>query len=89
MVDHKPILNRFSPSMSDAPSDSEESKVMSKALKKCGFKFVGPTTCYAMMRAVGMVTDHPEDSPEWKTAYKRLQERSGGYQDCAEPGSVD
>jgi len=31
---------------------------MSKALKKKGFKFVGPTTCYTYMQAVGMVNDH-------------------------------
>lgn len=35
-----------------------ESDVMSKALKKQGFKFVGSTTCYAFMQAVGMVDDH-------------------------------
>jgi DNA-3-methyladenine glycosylase I len=37
------------------------SQVMSKALKKRGFRFVGPTICYAFMQAVGMVNDHSAD----------------------------
>jgi DNA-3-methyladenine glycosylase I len=40
------------------PSESEESKEMSRELKEIGFKFVGPTICYAFMQAVGMVNDH-------------------------------
>lgn len=39
------------------PSTSDESKAMAKALKKAGFTFVGPTTCYALMQAIGMVDD--------------------------------
>ncbi|MGY6528281.1 DNA-3-methyladenine glycosylase I, partial [Vibrio parahaemolyticus] len=41
------------------------SQNMSKTLKKQGFKFVGPTTCYAFMQAVGMVNDH-ENSCHFK-----------------------
>jgi DNA-3-methyladenine glycosylase I len=78
-VDQKPILNRFT--LKDMPAKSEESEAMSKALKKRGFKFVGPTTCYALMQSVGMVIDHPVDSPEWKEARLRLQNRPGGYQE--------
>jgi DNA-3-methyladenine glycosylase I len=77
-VDHKPILNRWA--LGGRPSTSEVSVAMSKALKKSGFKFVGPTTCYSMMQAVGMVIDHPVDTPEWKAAHERLQRREGGYQ---------
>jgi len=40
------------------PAQSEESKTMSKELKKRGFKFVGPTICYAFMQAAGLVNDH-------------------------------
>lgn len=76
---HKPILNRVMPG--DSPSISAESEAMSKALKQRGFKFVGPTTCYALMQAAGLVIDHPFDSPEWHLAYKRLQERPGGFHD--------
>jgi DNA-3-methyladenine glycosylase I len=43
---------------SDVPASSIEAITMSKDLKKKGFKFIGPTTCYAYMQAVGMVNDH-------------------------------
>jgi len=45
-------------SMSGLPATSPESNAMSGDLKKRGFKFVGPTICYAFMQAVGMVNDH-------------------------------
>ncbi len=44
--------------MEEIPSSTSESEKMSKDLKKRGFKFVGPTICYAFMQAVGMVNDH-------------------------------
>ena len=46
--------------LSDLPTRSPESDAMSKALKKMGFCFVGSTTCYAYMQALGMVNDHLE-----------------------------
>ena len=49
-------------SMAEAPTRSPESKAMSKALKKEGFVFVGPTTMYALMSAIGMVDLHPMGS---------------------------
>ena len=81
-VQHKPILNTDwdGTSLNDAPSKTPESEEMSKALKKLGFRFVGPTTCYAMMQSVGMVIDHPVGSPEWKAAKQRLEGRQDGYQ---------
>jgi DNA-3-methyladenine glycosylase I len=42
----------------DKPTQSPESQAMSKALRARGFKFVGPTVCYAFMQAVGMIDDH-------------------------------
>ena len=48
-------------SSGEIPTESPESVAMSKALKKRGFKFVGPTICYAFMQAVGMVNDHSVD----------------------------
>lgn len=42
----------------DVPAVTPESKAMAKELKKRGFAFVGPTTCYALMQATGMVDDH-------------------------------
>ena len=56
-VDGKPIQNSWE-KMTDIPSNSPESKAMSKDLQKRGFKFVGTTICYAFMQAVGMVNDH-------------------------------
>jgi DNA-3-methyladenine glycosylase I len=45
-------------SFASLPSESEESRAMSAELKRRGFKFVGPTICYAFMQAVGLVNDH-------------------------------
>lgn len=43
---------------SDIPSVTPASSAMATELKRCGFRFVGPTTCYALMQATGMVDDH-------------------------------
>ncbi|WP_153915679.1 DNA-3-methyladenine glycosylase I [Shewanella sp. TC10] len=59
-VGGKPKINHFK-SMSEVPAQTPESEAMSKALKKLGFNFVGPTICYAFMQAVGMVNDHSTD----------------------------
>ena len=56
-VNNKPIINKFK-TMEEIPSKTKESELISKDLKKRGFKFVGPTICYAFMQAVGMVNDH-------------------------------
>jgi DNA-3-methyladenine glycosylase I len=44
----------------DVPASTPESKALAKALKTEGFVFVGPTTMYALMQAIGMVSDHVE-----------------------------
>jgi len=56
-VGGKAIRNSWK-SWQDIAAETTESKAMSKALKSRGFKFVGPTICYAFMQAVGMVNDH-------------------------------
>lgn len=56
-VNHRPIINDV-PDLSIVPAKTEISKAMSKALKKRGFVFVGETTCYAFMQAMGLVNDH-------------------------------
>ncbi len=56
-VGGKPIVNALKTD-ADYVAISPESEAMSKALKKRGFSFVGPTICYAFMQAVGMVNDH-------------------------------
>jgi DNA-3-methyladenine glycosylase I len=47
--------------LSEVPAETPESKAMSKDLLKRGFRFVGPTICYAFMQACGMVNDHTVD----------------------------
>ncbi|MCG6877595.1 MAG: DNA-3-methyladenine glycosylase I [Deltaproteobacteria bacterium] len=59
-VDGIPKQNAWK-SISELPAKTEASEMMSKDLKKRGFKFVGPTICYAFMQAVGMVNDHTTD----------------------------
>jgi len=59
-VDGKPIKNRWR-TLNEIPNQSTEAEALSKDLKRRGFKFVGPTTCYAFMQAVGMVNDHTID----------------------------
>jgi DNA-3-methyladenine glycosylase I len=56
-VDGKPIDHRFT-SMEQIPATTPESAQMSKALRKRGFSFVGPTICYALMQSAGLVNDH-------------------------------
>jgi DNA-3-methyladenine glycosylase I len=56
-VNHKPIKNKFK-KHSEIPATSEISEKLSQDLKKRGFNFVGPTICYALMQAIGMVNDH-------------------------------
>ena len=51
------ITNRWR-RMVDIPAETKESQAMSKDLKARGFRFVGPTICYAFMQAAGMVNDH-------------------------------
>ena len=56
-VNNKQVINNFK-KLSDVPVLTQESINMSKDLKRRGFKFVGPTICYAYMQAVGLVNDH-------------------------------
>lgn len=59
-VGGRPRINHWS-GIGALPVKSLESEAMSKALRKAGFGFVGPTTAYAFMQAVGMVNDHAVD----------------------------
>jgi len=56
----RPKLNSWE-EMKEVPSKTPESGTMSRDLSKRGFRFVGPTICYAFMQAVGMVNDHATD----------------------------
>jgi DNA-3-methyladenine glycosylase I len=64
-VNGKPKINRWK-SLKEVPAKTLESDLMSKDLKKRGFKFVGSTICYAFMQAVGMVNDHITDCFRYK-----------------------
>lgn len=63
--DFKPTVNARQTS-EEVPSQTELSLELSKELKKIGFKFVGPTTIYALMQAIGMVNDHLVSCPFYK-----------------------
>ncbi len=56
-VGDRPIVGRWA-STRDIPASTPESTAMSKGLKHRGFRFVGPTVCYAFMQATGMAQDH-------------------------------
>jgi DNA-3-methyladenine glycosylase I len=56
-VGGRPKVNRWR-GLDEIPAETAESQAMSKDLKRRGFRFVGPTVCYAFMQATGMVNDH-------------------------------
>jgi DNA-3-methyladenine glycosylase I len=56
-VDGAPKLNRWR-ALREIPAETPESRAMSKDMKRRGFRFVGPTVCYAFMQATGLVNDH-------------------------------
>ena len=71
LVDHlwsfvggSPIVNRFA-AMGEIPSETDESRAMSADLRKRGFRFVGPTICYALMQSAGLVNDHETRCFRW------------------------
>jgi len=57
VVDGAPVQNCWT-STADIPSTTPQSEVLSRALRKVGFKFVGPTAAYAFMQSAGLVNDH-------------------------------
>lgn len=59
-VDGRPVINHWR-SHAELPASTAASEQLSRDLVKRGFKFVGPTICYAMMQAIGMVNDHIVD----------------------------
>ena len=64
-TDGRTLQNKWR-TLSEMPAETAESKAMSKALRERGFKFVGPTICYAFMQAVGMVNDHATNCFRYK-----------------------
>jgi len=56
-VGGEPKVNSWR-TLAELPAETDESRAMSKELKRLGFRFVGPTTCYSLMQACGLVNDH-------------------------------
>ncbi len=56
-VDGRPIVNEWKVT-AEIPSETDASRAMSRDLRARGFRFVGPTICYALMQAAGLVNDH-------------------------------
>ena len=59
-VDGEPRVNSWQ-TVGEVPAETPESAAMSKELKRRGFRFIGPTTCYAFMQSAGLVDDHTLD----------------------------
>jgi DNA-3-methyladenine glycosylase I len=59
-VGGEPLVGKWR-TLGELPSETEESRAMSKELKRRGFRFVGPTTCYSLMQSTGMAQDHVVD----------------------------
>jgi len=59
-VDGRPVQGEMT-SLAEVPAQTEASERMSKELKRRGFRFVGPTICYAFMQSCGLVNDHQVD----------------------------
>jgi DNA-3-methyladenine glycosylase I len=59
-VGERPVVGNWR-TLSELPAETGLSRALSKDLKKRGFRFVGPTVCYAFMQAVGLVNDHTVD----------------------------
>jgi len=56
-VNHKPVIHHWK-EMSQVPASIPQADQLSRSLQKAGFNFVGPTICYALMQATGLVNDH-------------------------------
>jgi len=71
-VGARPIQNRWR-SLAEIPAETDISRTMSKDLLRRGFRFVGPTICYAFMQAAGLVNDHTIDC----FRHREIQQRQG------------
>ena len=63
-VDGRPVVNRFG-SLAEIPAETDLSRAMSRDLRARGFRFVGPTICYALMQSAGLVNDHETRCFRW------------------------
>ena len=73
-VGGRPIQNAWR-RLGQAPAETDVSRAMSRDLIRRGFRFVGPTICYAFMQATGMVNDHSRDCFRWREVTRRAKSR--------------
>jgi DNA-3-methyladenine glycosylase I len=71
-VSGRPIQNAWR-RLGQAPAETDVSRAMSRDLLRRGFRFVGPTICYAFMQATGMVNDHTRDCFRWREVTRRAR----------------
>jgi DNA-3-methyladenine glycosylase I len=69
-VDGMPVVNRFA-GLAEIPSETGASRAMSRDLRARGFRFVGPTICYALMQSAGLVNDHETTCFRWTEVQAR------------------
>ena len=74
-VGGEPKVNGWK-TVAEIPAETQESKAMSKELKRRGFRFVGPTVCYAFMQACGLVNDHTTDCFRFRSARETSRRRA-------------
>ena len=73
-VDGRPTQNAWR-RHGECPAETDTSRAMSRDLLRRGFKFVGPTICYAFMQATGMVNDHLRGCFRWREVRRRATTR--------------
>jgi len=73
-VDGRPVQNAWR-RHGECPSETDVSRALSRDLLAHGFRFVGPTICYAFMQATGMVNDHTRDCFRWREVRRRARGR--------------
>jgi DNA-3-methyladenine glycosylase I len=66
-----PVQNAWA-TIADVPAETPQSKAMSRDLKRRGFRFVGPTVCYAFMQATGLVNDHTVDCDRYAAVQRGI-----------------
>jgi DNA-3-methyladenine glycosylase I len=76
-VGGEPKVNRWR-KVGEIPAETAESKAMSKELKRRGFRFVGPTVCYAFMQSAGLVNDHTVDCFRYDEVSRPRRRRPSG-----------
>jgi DNA-3-methyladenine glycosylase I len=73
-VGGRPVQNAWR-RRGQCPAETDASRTMSRDLVRRGFRFVGPTICYAFMQATGMVNDHTRDCFRWREVTRRAKSR--------------